>query len=226
MKKTNFKAFTLVEMLIVIVIIGILIAALLPRLQGAQAMARDTARQTALTTIGTAIAAYQLQAGHYPLQALDGTLEGALAASGVASTADIAKELKEKGIVTDVPADRTTTNEVWGIARDSDDAPIVVGNFLYALLTKNNTKLNGFMLMAHTEMPGSSNRVVCDEGTNTGSGYIIAPPLNDKGGSDMSTLTLCSSVDLGQDNECTPPTSTNSQCKAHDSSELRYVYMY
>ncbi|MDR0651403.1 MAG: prepilin-type N-terminal cleavage/methylation domain-containing protein [Candidatus Peribacteria bacterium] len=36
MKQHSFKAFTFVEMLIVIVIIGILIAALLPILQGNQ----------------------------------------------------------------------------------------------------------------------------------------------------------------------------------------------
>ncbi|MBR7036564.1 prepilin-type N-terminal cleavage/methylation domain-containing protein [bacterium] len=36
MKKKTVNAFTLVEMLIVIVIIGILIAALLPRMQAAQ----------------------------------------------------------------------------------------------------------------------------------------------------------------------------------------------
>jgi competence protein ComGC len=67
MKKLPFKAFTLVEMLIVIVIIGILIAALLPRLQGAQGMARDTARKTALSNIQAAIVAYQGQMGRWPL---------------------------------------------------------------------------------------------------------------------------------------------------------------
>ena len=36
MKKRTISAFTLVEMLIVIVIIGILIAALMPRMQAAQ----------------------------------------------------------------------------------------------------------------------------------------------------------------------------------------------
>ncbi|MDR2189944.1 MAG: prepilin-type N-terminal cleavage/methylation domain-containing protein [Candidatus Peribacteria bacterium] len=68
MKKHTFKAFTLVEMLIVIVIIGILISALLPRLQGAQSMARDTARKTALSQIGAGITAYQAQYGAWPLK--------------------------------------------------------------------------------------------------------------------------------------------------------------
>jgi prepilin-type N-terminal cleavage/methylation domain-containing protein len=55
MKKNTIKAFTLVEMLIVIVIIGILIAALMPRMQSAQGRARDVARKNALAQIQTAI---------------------------------------------------------------------------------------------------------------------------------------------------------------------------
>ena len=59
MKKNTIKAFTLVEMLIVIVIIGILIAALMPRMQSAQGRARDVARKNALSQIQTAIVTSQ-----------------------------------------------------------------------------------------------------------------------------------------------------------------------
>lgn len=68
MKKFNLKAFTLVEMLIVIVIIGILIAALLPRMQAAQGRARDVARKTALSQIQSAIVTYQGDYGKWPEQ--------------------------------------------------------------------------------------------------------------------------------------------------------------
>jgi prepilin-type N-terminal cleavage/methylation domain-containing protein len=54
----NTKAFTLIELLIVIVIIGILAVALLPRLQGAQSTARDTARKASLQQIATVASAY------------------------------------------------------------------------------------------------------------------------------------------------------------------------
>ena len=60
------KAFTLVEMLIVIVIIGILAAALIPKLQGMQGRARDVARKADLNQLGTAFQVYQVDLGTYP----------------------------------------------------------------------------------------------------------------------------------------------------------------
>ena len=52
---TKIKAFTLIEMLIVIVIIGILAAALVPRLQSIQARARDADRAADTSQIYTAL---------------------------------------------------------------------------------------------------------------------------------------------------------------------------
>ena len=62
----NKKAFTLVEMMIVVIIIGILMSALLPKLTGAQARARDTARQVSLSQISTALKMYFNDKWKYP----------------------------------------------------------------------------------------------------------------------------------------------------------------
>jgi type II secretion system protein G len=64
--KKMFKAFTLVEMLIVIVIIGLLSRALIPRLTSARARANDTARKADLRQIATALTMYQMDKGNYP----------------------------------------------------------------------------------------------------------------------------------------------------------------
>jgi len=61
------KAFTLVEMLIVIIIIWILIAALFPKLKNAQKVARDTSRQMAIAQIWSALYQYQVDIWQYPL---------------------------------------------------------------------------------------------------------------------------------------------------------------
>jgi len=106
MKQKNLKAFTLVEMLIVIVIIGILIAALLPRLQGAQAMARDTHRQSALSQIGAAVVSYQMQLGKWPNEVSS--------ASGAVKTSALTG-LTAVGIINNIPMDRQLSNQVDGL---------------------------------------------------------------------------------------------------------------
>ena len=62
----NKKAFTLIEMLIVIVIIGILAAALVPRLQSMQGRARDSKRKVDLRTLNNVFSIYLLDNGEYP----------------------------------------------------------------------------------------------------------------------------------------------------------------
>lgn len=61
------KAFTLIELMIVIVIIGILAVALLPRVIGAPAKARDVTRKTDLADLVNALELYAVDTGSYPL---------------------------------------------------------------------------------------------------------------------------------------------------------------
>jgi type II secretion system protein G len=65
-KKNTKKAFTLIEMLIVIVIIGILMAALIPRLSSARGRANDVARKSHLSQVATALISYQIDHGKFP----------------------------------------------------------------------------------------------------------------------------------------------------------------
>ena len=87
---TKLKAFTLIELLIVIVIIGILAVALIPRLTGAQATSRDTARKATLQQAATIITAYVSQEGgnavaitaNAAATAIDATMVGILSGYG------------------------------------------------------------------------------------------------------------------------------------------------
>lgn len=60
------KAFTLLELLIVISIIAILAAAIVPNFIGFDAEARLSATQTNLNTLRTRIALYRAKEGEYP----------------------------------------------------------------------------------------------------------------------------------------------------------------
>jgi len=59
-------AFTLVEMLLVLVIIGTLAAIVVPKLAGRSEQARVTAAQSQIAAIGTALDAFEVDNGYYP----------------------------------------------------------------------------------------------------------------------------------------------------------------
>ena len=60
------NAFTLVEMLLVLVIIGTLAAIVVPKLAGRSEQARVTAAHSQIASFGTALDAFEVDNGYYP----------------------------------------------------------------------------------------------------------------------------------------------------------------
>ncbi len=60
------SAFTLVELLLVLVILGVLAAIILPKFSGVSERSRITATATQLSTFKTALDAYEVDMGSYP----------------------------------------------------------------------------------------------------------------------------------------------------------------
>ena len=60
------RAFTLVEMLLVLVIIGVLAAIVIPKIANRGAESRITAAQAQITAFGTALDMFEVDNGYYP----------------------------------------------------------------------------------------------------------------------------------------------------------------
>jgi len=64
--KNRTDAFTLIELLLVLVILGILAAIVVPKFAGRTEQARQTAAQTQIASFGTALDAFEVDNGYYP----------------------------------------------------------------------------------------------------------------------------------------------------------------
>src|SRR6185436_6177034 len=65
-RRRRAAGFTLVELLLVLVILGIRAALVLPKFTGRTEQARNTAAQTQISTLGTALDAFEVDTGSYP----------------------------------------------------------------------------------------------------------------------------------------------------------------
>lgn len=211
MKKRTLNAFTLVEMLIVIVIIGILIAALMPRMSAAQGRARDVARKTALSQIQSAIVTYQWDHWSWPQE---NSAIAWMAISIDTSSAGIGQDLAGAWM-SSIPKDPLGDSSFKWLKGATD----TIGSWQYGyIVTKKNwTAKWWFVLMAKTEVPWWSNWVVCEtQGSNTLTwGYINS-------GVDINNIHLCQTVEkTGAEAGCSA-----ADCKYYEDGELRYITLY
>ena len=65
-RQRTHSAFTLIELLLVLVILGILAAIVVPKFSGRTEQARVTAAQSQIATFGTALDAFEVDNGFYP----------------------------------------------------------------------------------------------------------------------------------------------------------------
>lgn len=210
MKKSIIKAFTLVEMLIVIVIIGILIAALMPRMQAAQWRARDVSRKTALSQVQSAIVTSQWDKWEWPWQKTKW-------ATWWISLDLISEELKTAWM-NSVPEDplKSSITGIW------EGKTFTWGNYAYIVTTRNWTKNWWFALMAKTEVEWWSNWVVCSGSTCTDTAWTNWCIT---WGTDISKIKLCEKIELTWS---TPGCLNDYQgtCRYTEDSQLRYVVVY
>ena len=211
MKKNTIKAFTLVEMLIVIVIIGILIAALMPRMQAAQWRARDVSRKTALSQIQSAIVTAQWDLWRWP--GCD-SAQSCTSGNQWMSVSLIWTELVNAWM-NGVPKDPLGNNVTWLGSSGHND-------YAYLVLQRNWAQNWWFALMAKTEVAWWSNWVVCDSAisgapTEMGNWKIDS-------NKDVKNINLCQTLTkLDSGSWCMANTG---DCQYSEDSQLRYLVTY
>jgi len=204
MRKSRMNAFTLVEMLIVIVIIGILIAALMPRMQAAQWRARDVSRKTALSQIQSAIVVSQWDYWEWPW----GT-----SATGWMSVWALSGKLLQAWM-NSIPVDPIKNQFEWLWSYTGTSA----WDYGYIVTKRNWSEEWGFVLMAKTEVPWWSNWVYCDNPSGDLGDWLITSEV------DIKDINLCQTVSkTGTSAWCK---SNTSDCFYSSEDQLRYIVVY
>lgn len=145
-KLKKLKAFTLVEMLIVIVIIGVLAAAILPNLIWARNRANDVARVSALNKVNAGIQAYIADTWRIP--------------DGCGWLNAISGDLQTAGMI-DLPMDPNLDTTFAGINNTTTPA----GEYWYCAIRANGSNNGAYVLMAKVERSSNANYVVYSWGS-------------------------------------------------------------
>ncbi len=205
MKKNAIKAFTLVEMLIVIVIIGILIASLMPRMSAAQWRARDVARKNDLSQIQTAIIAYHGDHSRYPKVESNGTNNAATFLP--LSDSDVTNGIKESWGMAEVPADPQAWSTIAGLTANP-------WQYHYKVMARNGVNNAWFVLIAHVEIAWSANYVMdgSTDNLSKASGWYT----------DTSAIHLCKDITKHASTVATDQDT----CTYTSDNQLVYVLPY
>lgn len=107
------RAFTLIELLIVIAIIGILVAIVMSALNSARIKARDAIRKQDIKTIQTALQAYYMENGKYPVT--NGYPSTIPNNSGWANSSESTWEILENELGVKLPRDPVNNTGGWAV---------------------------------------------------------------------------------------------------------------
>lgn len=168
------RAFTLIELLIVITIIGVLAVALIPKIAGAPGRARDAQRKTDLNTIAIGLEAYYADFGAYPT-ASSGDEVDALSISGYFNASDIPND-PQSTTATNYSAGCTTAGSYCYKSLDTAQHYVITANLESEPLT-SSTKSPSLILAATftsatsigTSSSGLYYAIITGENCNTGS---------------------------------------------------------
>lgn len=193
------KAFTLVEMLIVVVIIGILSSALLPRLQGAQSSARDAARRSDLSQLWSAIISYYNNRWEYPTS---GNVKNGVPIPIEYIWQDLINVVEMSSIPTDPNRNNAfTMSASWSTV-------IWSGQYWYVLVQKNSIPAWWFVLMARVETEWWAN-------------FLSWMSLS----GDLTSIKVCQKFDGPSKASASAP-DVNWTCTYNSKADLRYIYMF